>query len=93
MIAILTVGAVCAGLVLGTRFKIITLVPAIGLILVASTVLGIARSAGFGATVLAAAAAIIGLQLGYLGGVGARLALGRSENVRDPKRNSKHAAS
>jgi hypothetical protein len=58
------------GMTLGQRFKVLILLPAIALTLVVAIGVGIARADAPWAVVLAAAAAIASLQIGYLGGVG-----------------------
>jgi hypothetical protein len=60
------------GMVLGQRFKVLVLVPAIGLALLVTIVAGIARADALWPIVLMSAAVIASLQLGYLAGTGIR---------------------
>jgi hypothetical protein len=58
-----------AGLVLGQRFKVLVLVPAIMLALLAGVGSGVARADGIWWTALTAVAAGTALQIGYLIGL------------------------
>jgi hypothetical protein len=60
------------GAVLGMRFKVLILMPAIGFALVVVLAGGIAGGASLTATLIAAVLASICLQFGYLGGIGTR---------------------
>jgi hypothetical protein len=62
----LLISSALAGAVLGLKFKVLILVPALlfSLLLIASA--GIARDAGFGSIVLAMFLSATSLQLGYL---------------------------
>jgi len=64
-----------AGAALGMRFKVLVLVPAIFLALLAILAGGISASASFSFVALAMVIAATCLQLGYLLGVGARYAM------------------
>jgi hypothetical protein len=64
-----------AGMVLGQRFKVLALVPAIAVSLLVAIGAGIAHSRGPGPTILLAALAVASLQIGYLAGLGIRYAL------------------
>ena len=64
-----------AGMVLGLRFKVLVLLPAIACAIAAGAALGLAERAGLATTVLETLAAVVALQLGYLGGVGTRFAI------------------
>jgi hypothetical protein len=66
------------GGVLGLRFKVLVLVPAIGLALVVTVFVGIARGDGDWAILGTAAAVATVLQIGYLAGTLARFAIGGS---------------
>jgi hypothetical protein len=72
------------GMVLGQRFKVLALVPAIAVSLPVAIGVGIAHSDGFGRTVLLAALAVASLQIGYLLGVAIRysLAAARTSGLR-----------
>jgi len=56
------------GCALGFRFKVLVLLPAIGLVWMAYLIVGIARSDGISAILVGALLAAICLQLGYLVG-------------------------
>jgi len=64
-----------AGMVLGQRFKVLALVPAMVVSLLAAIGVEIVRHGGLGPTVLMAALAVASLQIGYLAGVGIRYSL------------------
>lgn len=74
-----------AGMVLGQRFKVLVLLPAIGVALVATIVAGIAGADRW-PTVLIAAATVTSLQVGYFSAYGIRrlLAAARANRLRDP---------
>jgi hypothetical protein len=72
MLAIITL---LTGAPLGMRFKVLVLVPAVTLAIVAVFAGGIAHHEEAGSIGLAMLVAIIGLQLGYLGGLGASQAV------------------
>jgi hypothetical protein len=67
--------ALLIGMVLGQRFKVLVLLPALTFVLVAAVALGISRSEGFWPTAGLAAAAIATLEIGYLAGIWVRHAL------------------
>jgi len=56
------------GMLLGQRFKVLVLVPTIGLSIIVTTLVGIAGGASSGEVVLASIAVGTGLQIGYLAG-------------------------
>jgi hypothetical protein len=60
------------GMVLGQRFKVLVLVPALAFVLVVAVGAGVARVQGLWPTALMAAGAVASLQIGYLGGTGLR---------------------
>jgi hypothetical protein len=64
-----------AGMVLGQRFKVLILVPALALALVLAIGSGIARADTIWSIILMGATAGTSLQIGYLAGVGIRHAL------------------
>jgi len=72
---ILSLISLLAGAALGMRFKVLILVPAICLALLAILAVGISSSVSFSFIALAMVLAAACLQLGYLGGVGARYAM------------------
>jgi hypothetical protein len=87
-----------AGMVLGQRFKVLAVVPAMAAWLLVAIGFGIAFSEGFGRTVLLAALSVASLQIGYLAGVAIRysLAATRTSGLRTASVNSpqptRHAA-
>jgi hypothetical protein len=68
----LTILSLLAGLVLGQRFRVLVLLPAIALALLVAVGDGMARADGIWWTALMAAAAVTALQIGYLIGLGIR---------------------
>lgn len=54
---------------LGLRFKVLVLVPAIALATILALIIGLARGDGFGSIVLAMVIVGIALQLGYFVGI------------------------
>jgi hypothetical protein len=68
----LAMSAALMGTVLGLRFKVFALVPAVLIGLTASILIGIAHHDGLWATVEVAAVTISALQAGYLGGTAIR---------------------
>lgn len=72
------------GAVMGLRFRVLILVPAMGLALPVTVVSGIIQGASLGHVFLAATLAIVGLQVGYLAGIGVRhlLVLARVGRIR-----------
>jgi len=73
-----------AGMVLGQRFRVLAVVPAIAASLLVAIGFGIAQSEGLGRTVLLAALAVASLQIGYLLGIAIRysLAAARTSGLR-----------
>lgn len=71
----MTILALLTGMVLGMRFKVLILVPAIACVLPIALGVGIVRDHAFGPATLIAVAAVASLQIGYLVGVGIRYAL------------------
>jgi len=72
-----------AGMVLGQRFKVLILLPATGLAIIAATGAGMAHGDHGWSIVLLAIAVTVALQIGYLIGTGIRslLAAGRASRV------------
>jgi hypothetical protein len=77
MLTFMTFGLISllAGMVLGQRFKVLAVVPAMAASSVVAIGFGIAHSEGPGGTVLLAALAVASLQIGYLAGIAIRYAL------------------
>jgi hypothetical protein len=73
-----------AGMVLGQRFKVLAVVPAMAVSSLVAIGFGMAHSEGLGGTVLLAALAVASLQIGYLAGVAIRysLAAARTSGLR-----------
>ena len=69
------VSALLLGAVLGKRFRVLILVPALGLALVTTIAVGLAGGNGVLAILVAAALASCSLQIGYLLGAYTRLEL------------------
>lgn len=67
--SVLTLLAFLTGTVLGMRFKVLILIPAIGLASIATLVDGIAHSHSASVILIASALASICLQIGYLCGI------------------------
>lgn len=67
----LTLLSVLVGAVLGLRFRVLVLLPAVGCIILATPFLGPDLAHG----ALAALFAVVGLQMGYLGGIVTRHAM------------------
>ena len=63
------------GAVLGLRFKVLALVPAMGLAIVAITATGMARGYGLPAILIAGVLGLICVQIGYVGGLLTRYAM------------------
>jgi hypothetical protein len=82
--ALLAGMAILAGAILGTRFKVFVLVPAIVVGSAASIGASLAEGDGPWAIVLAAFLTVIALQIGYLGGS----ALGFVVSARRARKNS-----
>ena len=72
------------GAVLGMRFKVFILIPAIGLIFIAILAGAIARGSGMAGTLIAAVLASSSVQIGYVLGTIAQysVALARAERLR-----------
>ena len=65
----LAIIAVVVGIALGLRFKVLILVPAIGIAEIFALIVGLARGESFGSIVLAMAVVWLAVQLGYLIGI------------------------
>lgn len=77
MSTFITSGLICllVGMVLGQRFKVLALVPAIAISLLVAIGIGIAHSGELARAVLLATLAVASLQIGYLMGVVIRYSL------------------
>jgi hypothetical protein len=73
------------GMVLGQRFKVLVLLPAMVFLLLVAIGVGMANAQGLGPTALMAVGALASLQVGYLAGVGVRYLL---TGTRSAKRRS-----
>jgi len=67
-----TVFSLLLGMLLGQRFRVLSIVPAIAFLLALSIGMGIAYGWSFATVLLSAGAGILGLQTGYLAGIGIR---------------------
>ena len=75
----MAIPSLLVGAVLAQRFKVLVLLPATLMVLMAAAGIGLAQSYTIGATVLLAAAGSASMQAGYLFGLGLRYLLeGRS---------------
>jgi hypothetical protein len=100
MLTFITFGLISllAGMVLGQRFKVLAVVPAIAGLSLVAIGYGIAYSEGLERTALLAALAVASLQIGYLVGVAIRysLAATRASGLRsasiDASQPTRHAA-
>ena len=63
------------GAVLGLRFKVLVLVPAMGLAIIAITATGMASGYSLAAVLTAGVLALICVQIGYIGGLLTRYAM------------------
>jgi hypothetical protein len=75
-----------AGMVLGQRFKVLILLPAIGFAVIVAIGAGIAQGDHFWSIVLLAVAVTVALQIGYLLGTGIRsfIVAGRASRLFRP---------
>lgn len=71
------------GVLLGLRFKVFVLVPAIAISLGANFAIGIAKGSGIWPILFSTFITIAGLQIGYLVGVAIRFAVVRTRARRD----------
>jgi hypothetical protein len=78
----LMIFALLAGAVLGQRFNVFVLVPAIGFALLAAIGIGLLHADRIWSTVLMAATVTASLQIGYLAGIGLRAALAGARTAR-----------
>jgi hypothetical protein len=65
----LAIIGVVAGVVLGLRYKILILVPAVLFAMILAIVIGIGRADSFWSIVLTTVALVVAVQLGYLAGI------------------------
>jgi hypothetical protein len=84
--------AVLTGAVLGLRFRVLVLLPVIGLLILGVPIMGLAYSRSVPSIALALGLSIAWLQLGYLGGVGTRHVMVMSRVARMRARWSRRAA-
>jgi len=78
----LTLLSVLAGMVLGQRVKVLALVPATAIALVVTIANGLARADTASMLALTAIMSIVGLQVGYLLGLGVREILANTRAAR-----------
>ena len=74
-----------AGTVLGMRFRVLVLVPAIACVLPIALTIGISRQHELGSVLFLAAATVVSLQIGFFAGIAIRysLAAARMNRSRD----------
>jgi hypothetical protein len=65
----LAIIGVVAGIVLGLRYKILILVPAVLFAMILAIIIGIGRADSFWSIVLTTVALVVAVQLGYLAGI------------------------
>ena len=83
MMTMLVMTAVLIGAMLGLRFKVFILVPAISISSVAIFGIGIAHGSGIWSVLLAAFLAITALQIGYLAGATVHFGITRARVRKD----------
>lgn len=71
----LAIIGVVVGVVLGLRYKILILVPAVLFAMILAIVVGVGRADSFWSIVLATVALVIALQVGYLAGIAIHAAI------------------
>jgi hypothetical protein len=72
----LAIIGVAVGIVLGLRYKVLVLVPAVMFAMILTILAGVARADSFWSIVLTAAALVTAVQLGYLVGIVIRAVIG-----------------
>jgi hypothetical protein len=83
--AMLIIVSTLVGAVLGMRFRVFILVPAIVVGCLAAICGHVAFRVGLGATFAAVALIAVGLQIGYLGGIATRFVIAATRVARRPK--------
>ena len=78
----------CFGAVLGMRFKVLVLIPAIGLAFIATLAGGLVRGDKASVVLIAVVVASSSLQIGYLGGILTRY--GRRAMARPQRKTTLH---
>jgi hypothetical protein len=85
----LAVIGVVVGIVLGLRYKVLILVPAVMFAMISAVIVGVARADSFWSIVLMTVELITALQLGYLAGTVTHAAItGKGGCDPDPGRDS-----
>jgi hypothetical protein len=72
----LTIISAFAGIALGLRYKVMILIPAVALLMMFATIVGIARGDHFWSIIWAVAILGTAIQLGYLAGISIRARVG-----------------
>jgi hypothetical protein len=75
MMTVLAMTAMLIGALLGQRFKVLILIPAMAIASAAVFALGVAHNNNLWSVLLVAALTVTALQLGYLGGTAIRFAI------------------
>ena len=88
---LLILSMLCIGAALGVRFKVLILIPAIGLAFMAILAGGVARGDSALAILIAAVLASSGLQIGYLCSIIARYGIARAEGTHKAALQAKSA--
>jgi hypothetical protein len=88
---ILAIVALLTGAVLGLRFKVLVLLPVMGLLILGVPFVGLTYSRSIPSIALALGLSIAWLQLGYLGGIGTRHVMMLSRVARMRARCSRRA--
>ena len=88
---LLILSMLCIGAALGVRFKVLILIPAIGLAFMAIVAGGVARGDSALAILIAAVLASSGLQIGYLCCIIARYGIARTEGTHKAALQAKSA--
>jgi hypothetical protein len=86
----LAIISLLVGMALGQRCNVLVLVPAIGLVLLASMATGFARAEGPWPSMLTVASMITGLQVGYLAGIGLASRMIPAKSVEGPMERAVH---
>ena len=83
----LSVMAIFIGAILGMRFRVFILLPATAVFVLAALWEGLARQDSVGSVLLSVSAAILAVNLGYIGGMFVRL---RDKSINSPAKARTH---
>jgi hypothetical protein len=90
MVRELAIIGVVVGIVLGLRYKILILVPAVLFAMTIAIIIGVARADSFWAIVLTTVVLVIVIQLGYLAGIAIRAIIAA---IRPPRKDGDNSDS